>query len=132
MHRAARLPIRLESLDLPTIAVESQHQLAAYPLSQRVCGHERLELGNEFCVTPQCEIRVDPILDSKESQLPESGDCRLCEGLVGEVGERLSSPERESLAQTLGRTRGILLEHLPGFGREALEAVGIERVLVEP
>ena len=132
MHRGARLPVRLESLSLPTIAVESQHQLAAYPLPQRVGGDERLELGNQLCVAPQREIRIDPIFDGNEPELLETSDLRLGEGLVREVDERLTSPERESLAQLLCRTRRILLEHLPGFGREVFEAVGIERVLVEP
>ena len=53
-ERPARRLIDVERFGLPTRAVESQHQLAAQPLSQWVPSDERFELTDKPRVTAQC------------------------------------------------------------------------------
>ena len=60
---------------------------------------ERLELGDELCVAPEREVRLDALLERDGAQLLEPRDLRLRERLVEEVGERGAAPERERLAQ---------------------------------
>jgi hypothetical protein len=45
------------------------------------------------------EVRLDPLLEGRQVKLLEPADRGLHEGLVGEVGQRGASPERERLPE---------------------------------
>ena len=93
---------------------------------------ERLELRNELGVPAEREIGVNPILERREPELLEAQDLVLGEAVVGEVGERVSSPQGKRVAQELRCTTRVLLELAPAFGDQALEPARVERVAVEP
>src|SRR5947208_468896 len=65
--------------------------------------HERLELGDELACAAACKVGVDPVLDCLDVQLLQSADLFLCKALVGEVGERRSTPQTECRAELFGR-----------------------------
>jgi hypothetical protein len=83
---------------------------------------ERLELADELGMSPEREIRVDSLLERGEPQLLETSDLDLREGLVREVGERGTPPERQCLAEAV---RVASLE-------QPLEPVEIELSRLEP
>ena len=58
-------------------------------------GRERVELACERAVAARVEVGVDPRLQRCQPRLLEPRRLRLRERLEGEVGERLSAPERE-------------------------------------
>ena len=117
----------LERVGLSPRAVESQHQLCASPLAQRLRPDKRLELGHELGVAAEGEVGFDPILQGGKPQLLEPGDLGLRELLVPEVRERRSAPDRKRNAQRLGSSaRLALLDCLPSLPDERLEAPGVE------
>ena len=61
------LLIRLESLRLAARAIESEHQLPARGLAQRVLAHERLELPDDVAVATELEVGLDPFLEGDET-----------------------------------------------------------------
>ena len=127
--RVQQPPARAEDLErvrLSTAPVQREHELAAQALAQRMSRHERLELGDELRRSPRCQVGVDPILDGCEPQLVEACDLALGEVLVGEVGERASSPQSERLSERLPGSAGILLEQTMAFCRETLELPRVE------
>ena len=67
--------------------------------------HQPLELGDELGLTAECEVGVDARLERGQAEFLEAADLGLGERLVGEVGERRSAPQAESLAQ---KARGQL------------------------
>ena len=70
-------------------------------------GDEALELADELAVAAEGEVRVDAILKRGEAKLLEPADLALRPRLVGELGEWRAAPEREGLAQALGRGRRL-------------------------
>src|SRR5439155_1584604 len=90
-----RLTVDLERVRLPACAIEREHQLAAQALPKRVLRDERLQLADELLVAAKREIGVDTVGERRQVNLLESPDLRLRKGLVGEIRERRSAPERE-------------------------------------
>jgi hypothetical protein len=76
--------------------------LCSEALSEWFRGDERLELGNQLQVTPEGELRLDPPLERDESDLLQPLDRNGCEGLAGEIRQRLSAPEAKRLPKELG------------------------------
>ena len=96
-------------------------------------GHQCLELPDQLVVTPEREISVEPELDRYQPDLLEPGDRRLGEALIGEIRQRWTSPEREGVAEPLRRVgRQAASEQAPSLVHEALEAVEIERIRLDP
>ena len=60
---------------------------------------ERRQLADELRVLPAGEIGVDPRLERRKPLLLELAARLGRERLVREIGERLSTPERERLAE---------------------------------
>ena len=56
--------------------VEREHQLAAKSFAERVLGDQRLELGDEICARPLCQLAVDEVFESGERVAPRAGDLR--------------------------------------------------------
>src|SRR5439155_15865171 len=81
------------------------HELPPQPLAQGVLGHERLQLPDKVSVSTEREIGLDPLLEDRKPQLPETSDLSLRERLVRDVGEDWSTPERERAPKALGRLR---------------------------
>ena len=98
-ERAPRIAIRRERVRLPSRAVEGDHQLGAEALPERVLADQQLQFADELGTRAKREIRLDPLLEGFEPKLLEPSDLGLRPGLVGELGQRLSSPERERLPQ---------------------------------
>ena len=60
-----------EGLRVTARAIEGEHELSVHRLAQRMPGCRRLELADHVGVTPRGEIRLDPVLDARESKLLE-------------------------------------------------------------
>src|SRR5438034_8234476 len=126
-QQLARVAVDRQRIRLPPRAVESQHQLTAYALLQRVCGAECLELRDQLDVTAEREIRVDPLHQRRKPQLFEPADLRLRELEQRQVGKRGTAPERKRFSQPRGRSRRVAqLECLAPFGDQALEQRSVE------
>ena len=63
VERGASVAVGGQRVALPARPVEGEHQLAPEPFSKRICGDERLELGDERAVAAAREICVDAVLD---------------------------------------------------------------------
>ena len=110
-ERLARRPVRRQSVGLPPRAIQREHELRARPLAKRVRDDERLQLGDELRVPPECEVGLDSRLERGQAKLLEARDLVLRERLVGEVRQRDSSPERQRLAERhLGARRVACIE----------------------
>ena len=68
-------------------------------LAQRMLGDERLELAHQLAMTPVRELRVDRLRERSQPQLLQATDLRRRERLVGNVGQRRATPQRERLAR---------------------------------
>ena len=104
-----RVRIDAERLGLTARAVEGEHQLTAQSLPQRMTPRQNRELGNERLMPAERELGVDPLLDCGETQLLEALDLGPRERLVGEVGECITSPERERLVEKCRRHDRVAL-----------------------
>ena len=94
-----------------------------------------IDLGDELGRSPERELGLDSLLFGELAQFLETGNLGLSEGLVGEVGERLTPPEGECLTQAGGGEVGFAAcQRLASLGEQALEAGNIEglRVEIEP
>ena len=85
--------VGLQGLGLAPGAVQGEHQLPAQSLAQRMAGDEGLELGDDLTLTPEREIRLDPLLDDVQVELVEPSDLLLRERVERELGERRAAPE---------------------------------------
>src|SRR5919201_335613 len=101
-----RLAVRLQRLGLAPAPIQREHPLAAQALTQRMQGDQRLELRDEVGVTAERQIGVDPPLQGGGALLLEPGDLGLREALVGDVGQRRTTPQPERLPQPGGRIGG--------------------------
>jgi hypothetical protein len=117
--------IGLERLGLASAAVEGDEPQALEALTQRVLAGQRLELDDHLRVPPQGEVGLDAVLERGEAHFLEPPDLVLREGLVGEVGQRRSAPERECLLEPRRRSGRLLVA---GLLDEGLEARRVERV----
>ena len=81
-------------------------------------GRERVELARDRGVATCVEVGVDPRLQRCQPCFLEPRRLRLRERLKGEVGERLSAPERERAVRV-------------AVGDQACEAVDVELVGVD-
>ena len=99
-------------------AVQGEHPLCLEALAVRVGGDEHVELADERRMEPPFEVSVDTGLEGGQPALLEPRRLDLGKRLVGDVGERRATPERESLPERAGLPRG----------GEALEPLDVELV----
>jgi hypothetical protein len=123
-ERAPRIAVRLQRICLPPRAVQREHQLGTQPLPQRVLADEQLELADQLGAPAEREIALDPLLQRLQPKPVEPLDLGLRPALVGELGQRRPSPEREGLPEQHVRLRG---RGGPGLSHELLEAVQVQR-----
>lgn len=65
-----RRPGRVEhaaGIRLTSAAAERDHQLTGEPLAQRMLGEQRLELRHHLGVGAESEVRIDTVLQHRES-----------------------------------------------------------------
>ena len=80
-------------------------------------------------MAPEREVGLDPLLERVQTLLLEATDLDLRERLVGKLRQWWAAPQRERLAEQLGRALGLLLGHgRPALGDEPLEVLQVERV----
>ena len=99
----ASVPDDVQGIRLTPRSIERQHQLLAEPLSQRVPGDERLQLGRDLRVPADGELGLVPSLDPGEPQLVESGDVGDRRTHQRQIAERVAAPHRRRVAQDRGR-----------------------------
>ena len=87
--------VDVEGVGSATRTREGDHQLRVEPLVERVLSSQRLELRDEVPVEPGVQVRIDTALECVEVDCVGPADLVLERGLVGEVGIRRASPERE-------------------------------------
>ena len=98
-ERGTRAAVGLQRLRLPTRAIQREHQLPVQALAQRVIGDEPFELCDELAMAPVGELGVDRTRERGQAQRLQATDLRRRERLVGDVGQRRATPERERLAR---------------------------------
>jgi hypothetical protein len=123
----ARVRVDLERLPLPSRSIESQHQLTAEPLAQRLLGDEALELRDELGVPAAPEVGVEPVLERDQTELFQAADLDLERAFARNVDERRAAPERERLPEDVRSPPRI--GFVARLGTKALEALEIELVL---
>lgn len=117
----------VERLGLPVRAIEREHALGVERLAIGMGGDERIELSSQRPVPTARELRLDPGLERRDVHVAEAFARDAREGLVGEVGERVTAPERERVTAELGRSpRFAPLERIRALGGQALEAGEVE------
>ena len=128
----ARRAVHLERIRLAVAAVEREHPLLEEPLAIRVLCGDRFELGDDGVVAAAGELGVVAKLERAEPQLLEALGLGRAPDLLRQVGERRPAPDRERLAQVVGRVVGAAsLESRPAAIEGALEAVEVELVLAD-
>ena len=123
-ERPPSAPVRLERLCLTTASVEGEHQLGAQALAVGMCGNEGFELGDERVLAPEGEVRFDPGLERGQSELLQTRDLALGEGLEGEVCKCRSAPEREGIPKRQRSAFRLTARELPPtLLQQSLEAM---------
>src|SRR5215471_1745534 len=90
-------------------------------------GDQRTELADDVRVTAERDIRRYPVLDSACPQLLQARDLRLREVLVADLGQRLTAPQRERLAEVRRRpARFVGRERATAVAGEALETAHVD------
>ena len=83
-------------------------------------------------LTPQIEVRLDPILHRREPQVLDARDVRLCERLVGELYERRAAPQAQRLLEQIGGAGRLAGgEGSPTLAYDPLEPVEIDRLRLD-
>ena len=112
-----------QRVGLATGAVQGDHQLRPERLPQRVLGGERLDLRDHLGGSAARQLGVDEALVGDQPQLLQPLRLRAGPILVGELGVRLTPPQRQRLTQHRRRPGRVAApEPRPGVGDQALEA----------
>ena len=98
---AAGVLIGVERLRLPALPVQGQHQMGSQPLAKRLFADELLQFGHESGRRSDRQIGLDAAFDRNEPELVEPGDGRGGKVLVGELAERIASPEFHGRSELL-------------------------------
>jgi hypothetical protein len=97
-----------EGIGLPARAVVSGHQLASECFSKRVLPAQCLEGRDDLLSMAARELGFDKELLCRQLQLRQPLRLGVGPGLVGELGVRVTVPEREGTVQSLDGARRIL------------------------
>ena len=94
--------------------------------------HEAYELTDRSGLRTARQQPLDPVLLRLESKVVEPRSLGDQRGLVGEVGERGSTPERQRLVKRADRDVGVDGEGPLRVPQEGAESGGVQLVGVEP
>ena len=97
-----------EGIGLPARAVVGAHQLASECFSKRVLPAQCLEGRDDLLSMAARELGFDEELLGRQPQLRQPLRLGVGPGLVGELGVRVTVPEREGSVQSLDGARRIL------------------------
>ena len=125
--RAPRPLVRVERFRLSPGAVEGENELGVESLSKRILRRQGFQLRNEFVVTAEREVGLDPLLHCREPELLEPVDLDLGKRVVGELRQRGAAPETQRVAN---RVR-CLPRPARREGSSPLRQQGLETVEVE-
>jgi hypothetical protein len=89
----ARGAVGAQRLRLTARAIEREHPLAVQALTQRMLGHEPIELTDQLRMPAGRQVGVDRHLRRPQPQFVQPSDLRRGERLVDQVGERLAPPQ---------------------------------------
>ena len=130
-HGAAPL-VGAQRVGLPAAAVGRNDQLPPAPLPQRARRHHRLQLGRRLSVPAQGQPRLDPVLGGQVVGLGEPGHGGHGPRLGGELGQRVTPPQRQRLRQASGRGRGLAAGQVAvGLPRQRLEPQRVHLVVLD-
>ena len=135
VERAPDLGIGLERGGLPAGAVEPEHQEAAQALSQRMLGHEALELRQVERQT-ECQRRLGAILDRHDAQLLQAFTLDAESAAALQASERRTAPESKRVLERCERflvsTRAAMLSRRleQAFEFRSVEPVGMQPVAI--
>jgi hypothetical protein len=106
--------------------------LPAQTFPEGVTRDQRFELPADLTVTPQPKVRFDPALERADPELLQPGPLGLCERFRCELGERRPAPQRQRLAESVGRLPGApCVQCRPRRRHGGLESVEIELLPLE-
>ena len=122
-----------EGVGLPAAAVQTQHQLRAQLLVQRVSRDQLAQFRQDLTLPAQVQIRVDPGDQRLQPLVLDGGSLAVPQQLRRHVGQRLASPQPERLPQQAGRLRpgAVSGGRMTARGQRA-EPADIELGVVEP
>ena len=93
---------------------------------------ERVQLADELVVPPQCEVRLEALLERRDPELFQARALHVCERLGAELRERRAAPERDPVAKRRGGLLGPSgRQRASPVGEQALEPVRIDGLRVE-
>jgi hypothetical protein len=128
-ERSPSLVVDVKGLGLASGPVQGEHQLAAWPLAQRLALDEGLELRHERSVLAERKVGVDSFFERLDAQLLEPSRFGARGGGFLGTGERLASPELQRRTQRSGRPPDLAGgERLAPFEEEPLEPSRVERL----
>ena len=131
-HGAAPL-VGAQRVGLPAAAVGRDDELPPAPLPQRARLNHRLQLGHGLGVPAQGQPRADPVLGGEVVRLSQPG----CHGhrprLAGELGQRVTMPQRQRVLQPGERGRGLAAGQVAvGLPGQRLEPQRVHLVVGDP
>ena len=128
-ERPPRVVVALQRLGAAAGPVQREHQLRARPLTQRVLGHDTLQLGDQLLVTAERQLSLGPFLARAEAELAEPRQRRGRERRVREVCQRGAAGQCHGLAEQVARRpRVTARERLAAPLDESLAAHKVDRV----
>ena len=127
-----RALIRPQGFGLPARTRQRHHELGVQMLAERMRTHELFELADQGDVAPEREIRIDANLRRYETRFGEPRNVSLRELLVGEVDERITTPDPQCLVEQLTRARRVArADRLVAERGECVKAHDVDRRRVD-
>ena len=124
---SADVRVVLQRLRLPTAAVERDHRLSLQPLAVRVLARNPENLGEHLLMSPEVELRVDPLFHGHKTKLLQPLGLARRDLLVGQVPVRAPAPETEGPVGERGREGGVSgAPSCSALAEKALEACRVE------
>ena len=119
--------IRIERLDLAAAAIEREHELPEQPLAIGVIDDERFQLADHGAMVTQSEVCLDTVFERGQACLLETRHLPSREPLIGQIAERLPTPQRQCGDEQLARAGGVAhRERVPRVRDRRLEPLRVD------
>ena len=99
--------VGLQRFRLAAGPIEGEHELTAQALTISVAVGQDFELADKIRMSPQSEVRLEPLLQAGQAQLLQPPGFSLRERLVHHVGEGEPAPQRERRTKRGGSATGV-------------------------